>query len=102
MEKALTAPPQKGNGGDIEMGGDNDKDQLFRIAMAKEGIQGADVAYYALLFLPLITGLASLGVWVRAVVFMPNIPQERLNPLLAVSVALIGVPIAGGYLKDGK
>lgn len=81
---------------------DNDKDKLFKVAFSEKGIQGADIAYYTLLFLPLLSGLTGFYFWAKAIIFYPTIPQERLQPLLIVSCALIGGPIAGGYLKNGK
>ncbi|ANV90770.1 hypothetical protein [Picosynechococcus sp. PCC 8807] len=81
---------------------ENDKEKLFKIAMAKDGIQAADIAYYCLLFLPMITGLVGFYFWAKAILFYPDIPSKRLEPLLIVSCLLIGVPVAGGYAKNGK
>jgi len=76
-----------------------DKDKLFKIAMAKDGIQAADVAYYFLLFLPLVTGIVGFYFWGKAILFYPDIPEQRLKPLLWVSCVLMGVPVAGEFWR---
>ncbi|ANV92028.1 hypothetical protein [Picosynechococcus sp. PCC 8807] len=81
---------------------ESDKDKLFKIAFSKEGLQTADIAYYLLLFLPMLAGFYCGYIWIKATVWHPEIPEERLTPLFWTSCILIGVPVAGGYAKNGK
>ncbi|WP_157094732.1 hypothetical protein [Picosynechococcus sp. PCC 7003] len=67
--------------------------------MAKDGLQAADWAYYALLFLPLVTGIVGFYFWGKAILFYPAIPEQRLKPLLYVSCVLMGVPVAGEFWR---
>lgn len=79
-----------------------DKEKLFKAAQETPGIQAADIAYYCLLFFPLITGTVGFCLWATAILYRPEIPESRLNPLLYVSCVLMGLPVAGGYLKNGQ
>jgi hypothetical protein len=49
--------------------------------------------------LPLLTGIAGFYFWGKAILFYPDIPEDRLNPLLVVSCVLMGVPVAGEFWR---
>ncbi|WP_024547133.1 hypothetical protein [Picosynechococcus sp. NKBG15041c] len=76
---------------------ESDKAKLFTEAMRRDGLQAADIAYYFLVFLPLVTGIIGFAFWGRAILFSPDIPEDRLNPLLYASCVLMGVPVAGEF-----
>lgn len=72
---------------------DIDKKKLFDEAFKQPGIQAPDIAYYTLLFVPLLTGVIGFAFWGYATLFRPNLKEERLRPLLVISCVLMGAPI---------
>lgn len=81
---------------------DEERAKLFAEAFKKPGIQGADIAYYSLLFLPLITGICGFAFWANAMINKPHIPKDRLDKLFYASCVLMGGPFGVDYLKKAK
>lgn len=84
------------------MNSEKERDRLSKEAFKKDGLQAPDIAYYLLIFLPLLTGIAGYYFWTQTIVNRPEIPPERLNPLFWSSIVLIGGSELGILFKNGR